>query len=638
MNELLAQFLLEGRDLVGAAEDALDRLDSHAGDDAALDALFRAVHTLKGSVALFDMKPAEQLLHAAEDRLMNCARSSAPVDRSLLTDLFGVIDLVDRWIDELEARGQIGADAPHLASKLRERLSGGETSGAAGTADDGADQAWTGTLAPSLAALVDSTDVPLILFRYSPDADCFFRGDDPLALVAAVPELVDLAIRPATEWPTIASFDPFRCISILEGASRAPLEAVRTAFRLVPDQILFAQVAPARVEAKSETRATVRVETARLNRLAEEVGELVVATNGLAHLARLAVKSDPVLAERLRATQAEFERIGKGLHNMVSAVRRVPLAPALRRLPRLVREIAQSLDKPVRFEMTGQSAEIDKAIADHIFEPLLHLVRNAIDHGVEPREARAAAGKSTEAVLQLSAAILGDELHVALSDDGRGIDPEAIRALAVDRGLVAPDDAAAMDDPAALRLILRPGFSTAPQVSEVSGRGVGMDSVRTMAEQLGGQLHIDSRVGHGTTMTLRLPLDMITTRLLIVRAGEERFGIRLDQIVETARIPAGAIQAVGTGRACVLRDRTVPLLDLANLMGQPALTGELARLIVTEANGQAVALRVDGLGERIDARVREAEGLLGGLPGIAGTTLLGDGQLLLVLDLPELVA
>jgi two-component system chemotaxis sensor kinase CheA len=309
----------------------------------------------------------------------------------------------------------------------------------------------------------------------------------------------------------------------------------------------------------------------------------------------------------------------------------------LRRLPRLVRDIAETLGKPVTLQMTGQATEVDKQIADALFEPLLHLVRNAIDHGVETPALRAAAGKAVEGRLGIDISRAGDEVVILVSDDGAGIDPGRIRARAIERGMVGVDEAEGLGDAQILRLILAPGFSTAAAVTDISGRGVGMDAVQTVIERLHGRIEIESVVGEGSRFALHVPLDAITTKLLIVRAGDARYGIPLDQIVETARISEADIHAVGAGRACVLRDRTVPLFNLGALLGTPSHPSPIARLLVTEAAGEAVAIRVDGFDARIDALVREGKGLLGVVPGVAGSTLLGDGAVLLVLDLPELV-
>jgi two-component system chemotaxis sensor kinase CheA len=221
----------------------------------------------------------------------------------------------------------------------------------------------------------------------------------------------------------------------------------------------------------------MRVESARIDHLATEVGELVVAANGLAHVARLAERADPELAAALRAVQADIDRISGALHRAVAGIRLVSLAPTLRQLPRLVREIATATGKPVHFEMRGDSVEVDKQIADGLFEPLLHIVRNAVDHGLEDIAARAAAGKPPTGRIVLTASRQGDEVVVAVRDDGAGIDAAHVRDVAVARGVIARGGADELSDIQAQRLILMPGFSTAETITDLSGRGVGMDAV-----------------------------------------------------------------------------------------------------------------------------------------------------------------
>jgi two-component system, chemotaxis family, sensor kinase CheA len=227
---------------------------------------------------------------------------------------------------------------------------------------------------------------------------------------------------------------------------------------------------------------------------------------------------------------------------------------------------------------------------------------------------------------------------LALADDGGGIDPARIRAIATARGLLDAEAATQLGDAAALRLIFVPGFSTAETVTGVSGRGVGMDAVQAAVEKLRGTIAIDSKPGHGTRFRLRFPANALTTRLLIVEAAGDRYGVALDQVVETVRVEASALLPVGEGTACVLRGRTVPVLSLARLLGGVEVSGGHAKLLVTRAEGERVALRVDNFADRIDAVVRTPSGLLAGVSGIGGATLLGDGGVLLVLDLPALVA
>lgn len=641
MDELLEQFLVEGRELATDAEASLAQLAADPRDQAALDRAFRAFHTLKGSVALFDMAPAERVLHAAEDGLAAARKGMHPLGDERIQVLVACIDQTQRWIDEIETGGRLTETAAGLADALVQRLVVQPPAAAERSAPRTAD--WLEALRTREQETLASADKMLVAFRYTPDADCFFRGDDPLAAVAAVPGLLRLDIRAADAWPELPDWEPFRCAAVLEGLSDAPLDTVRAAFRLMPDQVELSTIAPPVRVAPEDAAASLqadrmlRIAAERVDAIANGIGELLVATNALSHSAAHADAIDPSLGVAIRATQADIEHVAADLHRNLSSMRRVPLAPTLQRLPRLVREIAESLGKQVRFEMTGQTMEVDKDIADALFEPLLHLVRNALDHGIEPPATRIAAGKPPAGALRLGVSREGEDVAVSLTDDGAGIDPTRVRAIAVERGLLSHAAATELTDPQAVRLIFTPGFSTAASVTTLSGRGVGMDVVKTAIEQLRGRIDVDSSPGAGTAFQLRLPLNAITTRLLMVRVGEDRFGIPLDQIVETVGVPAERIVPLGQGEACVVRDRTVPVLHLGALLGTPSEKERVARLVITEAAAMPVAIRVDAFGERLDALVRERRGLLANVPGIAGTTLLGDGGVLLVLNLPELV-
>jgi len=646
MDELLEQFLIESRDLIAEAGDDFAALARNPQATASIDSAFRAIHTLKGSVALFAMQPAEQALHAAED-VLDCARKgAATLDGQAIAALIACLDQVDRWIDQLENAGALAEDAPAAAAKLLALLGSAAPAQPAGTSAAGGDSAaWLEDLLVRDAGALAAAEQALTAFRYEPDADCFFRGDDPLAVVATVPELVLLAILPRSgEWPDADGIEPFSCFSTLEGLSAAPLERVGAAFRMMPDQVSLVTINPAertdesKTERETRGNRTLRVDTARIDALGAALGELLVAVNGIAPLADQADAIDRALAADIRDVQAGLVRATSDLHRTVSAVRSVPLEPTLRRLPRLAREIAESVDKSIDFAIAGQGIEIDKQIADGLFEPLLHLLRNAIDHGIEAGERRIAAAKPEAGKISLSFARDGDTIVARLADDGAGIDPERIKAVALERGLLTAEAAETLSDAAALRLIFAPSFSTAASVTDLSGRGVGMDAVLTAVEALRGSIEIDSIPGQGTTFSLRLPASTLTTRLLVVEAGGDRYGVALDQIVETVGIENDKLMPVGSGVACVLHGRTVPVLDLAALLGGVAPDLPNAKLLVTRAGGEPVALRVSGFAERIDTLVRPSSGMLAAVPGVVGSTLLGDGGVLLVLDLPELAA
>jgi two-component system chemotaxis sensor kinase CheA len=639
MDELLEQFLIEGRDLVAQAATDFDVLARDPGNAAAIDSAFRAIHTLKGSVGIFPMGPAERVLHAAEE-VLERARKGGALDAAAVTGLVACLDAVDHWIDEIEQAGALSPGAEQVADSAMARLPGGSEVVAGATTGDAPD--WVAALVAREQAAIDAAQGALTAFRYTPDADCFFRGEDPLAVAGEVPELRALTILPAEEgWPSIDAIEPFACFSVLEGLSAAPVNAVRATFRMMPDQIAVHAIdatEASEVEAGVRAAATLRVDAARIDALADGLGELVVAVNAFATLAEQADAVDRAFAANLRTVQANIERVTADLHRSVSAVRMVPLAPTLRRLPRMAREIAEGLGKRVDFVVTGEGLEVDKQIADGLFEPLLHLVRNAIDHGIEDAATRQAAGKPEQGRVSLAARRDGDAILVTLEDDGAGIDPGRIRAVAVARGLVGEEAAAQLSDAAALRLIFAPGFSTAAQVTEVSGRGVGMDAVQAAVERLRGTIDIASEPGKGTCFRLRLPANALTTRLLVVEVGADRYGVALDQIVETVRIDSAALMPIGGGSACVLRGHTVPVLSLATLLGGADLPAATAKLLVTRTGGERVALRVDGFAERIDTLVRPSSGILAAVPGVTGSTLLGDGSVLLVLDLPALAA
>lgn len=642
MDELLEQFLIEGRELIAQASNDFAALSRDPADAAAIDSAFRAIHTLKGSVVVFDLVPAERLLHAAEDLLDRVRKGLGHLDAAETAALTACLDDIDRWIDDMERDGRLGEDAPAVSERAIARL---DPAFAASLALVPATEAqeWTSELSVREATVVAEASRPLVAFRYTPDADCFFRGEDPLAVAEAVPELLTLALLPRDGvWPDAEEIEPFSCFSIVEGLSTAPLDVVRAAFRMQPDQVQFGEIVPTTMtEAPraSRTEASVlRVASTRVDAMADGLGDLVVAINALSPLAEEAKAIDRDLAARLRAVQATIERATSSLHRNLSAVRLVPLEPALQRLPRLTREIAQSLGKSVVLTITGDRIEVDKQIADSLFEPLLHLVRNALDHGIERAETRRAAGKPGEGAVALSFTRDGDAVIATLSDDGAGIDPTRIRQVAMNRGLLSHDAAEMLTDAAALRLIFAPGFSTTEAVSEISGRGVGMDAVQAAVDRLRGTIDIDSIVGKGTMFRLRLPANALTTRLLIVEVGGERYGVALDQVVETVRVDRAALLPVGRGIACILRDRTVPVLDLATLLDARPFDSPHAKLVVTQNGGEPVALRVDAFAERIDTVVRPPTGLLSSARGVIGSALMGDGSVLLVLDLQELAA
>lgn len=640
MNEdLLAIFVAEGRELLDQAGQDLLALERAPDDGGALESLFRAAHTLKGSAGLVGFAAMDALFHAAEDRLADVRRGQRAFDRPLREALQSALWQAERWLEVVASEARLPPNAAQEAAPLTLRLTDVSSAPVPSSASSAA--GWGEDLLAGVAVAG-----PFVAFRYLPSADCYFSGDDPLAAVRRTPGLAALRIAPREPFGALADYDPFACNLVLEGLSTADLPSVREAFRFVADQVTFAEVA-GRGPAVSEEPApvasavrTLRVEGARVDALGAAVDELVVAKNALAHLTlQAAAAAEPALARALAAAQADLGGQVSRLHDSVTRLRLSPLAPLFRRFPGLVSQTAAGLGKEADLLLSGEDVEVDKAVADGLFEPLLHLVRNAIDHGVETPAARRAAGKSLPAPLRLSAAAAGDQVVIELTDDGRGLDLERIRALAVERGLAEADAAAAMSEAEVAELIFAPGFSTAQAVTGLSGRGVGLDAVRAAVGALGGRVQVHTRPGLGTRFTLTLPIRVRLARLMVVESAGEAYGVPLEAIVETTRLAPERLTPVRAGRALVWRDQPVPLLELSDLLRLPRGREDATelKLMIVQAGDDLAAVAVDRFGERLEAPLRPMAGMLAKAPGLAGTTLLADGRVLLVLDLPELI-
>jgi two-component system, chemotaxis family, sensor kinase CheA len=386
----------------------------------------------------------------------------------------------------------------------------------------------------------------------------------------------------------------------------------------------------------------LRVSEAKVEALVNLAGELVVAKNALAHSAKRVEKDfgGHEVASSIRRDHDAIDRLAAELHGTILQLRMVPVAQVFRSLNRLVRDVSRQLGKNVGLVTSGETAEADKTIVDRLFEPLVHLVRNAVDHGIESPRQRRVAGKPETATISIAASRIGDRFLIEVTDDGRGIDPAVVRRKAAEKRLVPADELSALTDEQIVDLVFAPGFSTAAEVTDISGRGIGMDVVRTVVGQIGGRVSLASRQGAGTTVRLDLPMTIAMSRIMVVEAGGQLFGISMDAVSETVRATPDRISQIKNNLGFVLRERIVPIVSLAELMKLPerAKEGAAARLfVVMEAAGRIAAFEVDAVRDRLDVVLKPMQGLLENARGYAGTTLLGDGQVLLVLDVKELL-
>ena len=629
MNEFVEQFLIEGRELVAQGNDDLLALEERPDDRERLDGAFRAFHTLKGAAGIVDFTAMARALHAAEDVLSAARSNSAPITPALIDMCLACLDQVSTWIDQMRATGEVPAGADLQADGLIQRFSTlanpRQGASAEGLVDNGApSQASTG-LSGIGRDLLEAQKLMLA----EP------ASDDAAARLESAGRVAANVLRHHGRSLDATDLEGRLQSSLIAGNAEAMIEAI--------DRILEGlsepPAEPAGTMAAQAPETTLRVDVDRIDQLVRLTGELLIAKNAIAHSAERAQReTDPRgLAVALKNQHLLLDRLVGELQRSVFSLRVLPLQQAFQRFPRLVREMATTLGKPARLTIEGGTTEADKTIVEAISEPLLHVLRNGLDHGLESASERAALGKPATATIQLRASRQGEHVVIEVEDDGRGIDVARVRQVARERNVAPAAAIATMSDEEAIDLIFAPGFSTASQVTDLSGRGVGMDVVRNTVERLGGRVAVSSQRQRGTTVSFTLPFTVMMTQVLTVEAAGQVFGVPMEAVIETLRVSRDAISAVGAARAMVLRDRTLPVIDLGQALGREGRTvdGDSSVLVVSVA-GQLGGLEVDRLGERMDVMLKPPEGLLTGVPGIDGTTLLGDGRVLIVLDLREI--
>jgi two-component system chemotaxis sensor kinase CheA len=374
----------------------------------------------------------------------------------------------------------------------------------------------------------------------------------------------------------------------------------------------------------------MRVSAERLDDMMDRVGELVIAE---ARLNEIAARSgDPALL----AVAEDIQRLATGMRDTTMSIRMTPLSSITGRFRRLVHDLSQALSKPIDLVLEGEETELDKTVVEQLADPLLHLVRNAADHGIEDPAAREGAGKPRRGRVTLSARYSGAEVLIALSDDGRGLDAARIRQKAVERGLLAPD--AEATEAELFPLIFEPGFSTASQVTELSGRGVGMDVVKRTVTKLRGSIDVSSRLGEGTRVTLRLPLTLAIIDGLLVEVAGERFTIPLAAVDEIVELPGDSLGRDGGAHFLDIRGRLVPYLRLRSVFASPGEGGAFQKVVVVTAGDTRVGLVVDRIIGSTQTVIKQLSPLHASLTVFSGATILGDGTVALILDVPNLVS
>ena len=661
-DDIQSIFFQECEEGLASAETALMAIKAGEHDGETINTIFRAVHSIKGGAGAFGFNALQAFTHHFETLLDKVRDGELALTPPLVELLMGAFDVLADHVTAIRGEGDQPDDAA-MEQALRDALTA-----APATAPVAAPAVpeLSFDLAAMMAELAAPADAPMQDWRvtFAPAAGDLAHGSEPLLLLRELAALGGEVVRAdADRVPTLDGFDPDAAymgwtLRLPAAADRAKIEEVfdfvadpasvtieRAAFdeplEPVPDSLPAAPtvaeppavpVPPAAKPAKVATGATIRVDLEKLDRLVDLVGELVITQSML---------SQRLVSNGLAAVEelADLDQLTRELQDSAMAIRAQPVKSVFSRVPRIVRELEASTGKRVQIEVEGEATELDKTVIERIGEPLTHLVRNCVDHGIELPADRLAKGKPAEGRLRLSAEHKGSRIVISVSDDGAGIDRERVLAIAAERGIVPAD--ARLSDEEIDQLIFAPGFSTAREVSNISGRGVGMDVVRQNVQALGGRITIQSRPGEGSSFALALPLTLAIVDGMVVSVGDQTYIIPLTHIVESLRPERGQVQSTGLGnRVLNVRGAFLPVLGIGDQLGLSGAVSEPSEAVLivveTESAGSAI-LMVDAIIDQRQVVIKSLETHYQQVEGVAGATILGDGRVALILDVEGLV-
>jgi len=622
-----AVFLAELDELLARVEEALVHLERAPHDQALLNEIFRAAHTIKGSSATIGHTRMAALTHAMETRLDCVRKRTASVTPELIEALLRALDVLKLLRDEVETLVPADVDVDAAAAAVERRAGLRELT----PVGEPATVRFTITLEEGPWAAVRALQALLVLGENgrvvsSQPSQAEIESEDFTVGTC-------LVVLVSSEEPVGVLLEALEAVPELAAIDAEPVASAET-----PSAPVASSTAP-----NTRTNATtIRIDVARLDALLDLVGELVVDRTRLVQLGSALINrfgDDRTLTD-LQQTALHIGRITDELQEQVMKSRMLPIERVFNRLPRVVRDVAARQAKQVELVIEGKDTELDRSVIEEIGDPLLHLVRNAVDHGIEKPAERVALGKPSTGRLRLSAAHADSFIIISLEDDGKGIDVEAVKCKAVERGVVTPEQADRLSDAEALQLIFAPGVSTADKLSDVSGRGVGMDVVRANVEKINGSVEVHTRAGLGTTFTIRLPLTLAIVQALLVRVTGGTYALPIHSVTETLRIEADQVHRVNQREATLLRDSVLPLISLRQVFGEGGVaSSDGSRLVVAVHTGnRQVGLVVDGLVGEQEIVIKPLGQLLGDVAGVMGAAILGDGSVALILDVATLVA
>lgn len=627
MKEIMEDFLIEAFELIEQIDHDLVELESNPEDLELLNRIFRVAHTVKGSSSFLNFDVLTELTHHMEDVLNKARKGELKITPDIMDVVLESVDMMKGLLESIRDNGSdsaAGIDIKNICVRLTQ-ISEGEAPSAASEAPAAA-PAPEPVKEPEPATPAEEA-APEVS-----DAELSKLSDSEVE--AEIERL--LKVRKAEDQARRASkgIAPKSPEEIAPATSAAPAPAARPAPSRERDT--DKKVPAASSSSAVAQEQTIRVEVKRLDHLMNLIGELVLGKNRLLKIyddVEERYEGEKFL-EELNQVVSSLSLVTTDIQLAVMKTRMLPIAKVFNKFPRMIRDLSRDLGKQIDLEISGEETELDKSIVEEIGDPLVHIIRNSCDHGIEDPETRKAMGKPEKGLVQLKAYNEGNHIVVEIVDDGKGLDADMLKSKSIEKGIITEREADAMSEKEAFGLIFRPGFSTAAKVTNVSGRGVGMDVVKTNIEKLNGIIDIESEVGKGTVMKLKIPLTLAIIQSLLVGTQEEFYAIPLASVLETVRVPIDDIYTIDGKNVLRLRDEVLSLVRLSDVFGVEKVFdgGDHTYVVIIGVAEAKLGIIVDTLVGQEEIVIKSMGDYLQNIPGIAGATIRGDGRVTLIID------
>ena len=680
-NQYMDMFLDESHEHLQSLNEGLLRLEENMEEISVVNDIFRNAHTLKGMSATMGFAKIAELTHEMEDVLDLVRKEQLKLNEDIMDTLFKCLDSLEQMVDSVgNGEAEDVVDVSDLVAKLSSISKGTPPPAAAPAAGGAAAAPAAGDASGGAGSDLGIDDIDLDVMKKAKDAgmnvfhvkvtlmeSCVLKAARSVMVMHALDEIGDVikSVPPAEDLEQEKFERSFDIVVATASDAEAVTNAVDTVSEiedigveeLDPDALAKpaepAPAAPAAAAAPAPKKAaapakkegakaaapkkqhqsqSVRVDIEKLDTLMNLMGELVINKVRLEQIGQTHRMSD------LMETLEQMDRVTGDLQNIVMKVRMVPVSAVFNRFPRMVRDVSKELGKEINLTIEGEETELDRTVIDEIGDPIMHLLRNSLDHGVESPDAREAKGKPRVGEVGLIARHEGNNVVIMITDDGAGIDASKIRRKAVEKGMITQDEADRLDDADAVRLIFLPGFSTAEQITDISGRGVGMDVVRSKIEALSGHVDVETHIDEGSVFKIKLPLTLAIIQAMLVRVQEEMYAIPLTSIDSTVNIEPTDIQTIQNKEVIVLRGEIIPIVRMEEALQVPHVKDSEELFVVVVHAGEAKAgIVVDNLIGQQEIVIKTLGNLFAGLKLFGGATVLGDGRVALILDVATMI-